>query len=220
MPLKNSILDLTFVKKRIEKQDTSGAGDGARADRPSRKLKDIVTLELDSNVASPNPTSAVSLIGQPDFKSEIKAISAFFYGKVWFYNTVLEILLGPNWPTHQSIQVIHYEKGLSTETAGSRTKLKPLVVLPSVHDQISLNMLVSKALKTERPVWFIGYPSTLSKHLLVSFQSFFLCEASPIELEILSDVVQLSKLDLEFLIGPKNGIYISKGNSQSVHLTF
>lgn len=227
-----TIVDTTSSKRkrlervRLRQRGLSSSGDD---DTRSELITDQntdptpvsdVTLVLDTNLVPENAKNAKEIFKDKTFLDELKTTSTFFYGKVWFYNAVLEFLLGKKWGESKEVQIIHYAKGFGKPTAQAKPNPKPLVILPAVHDQVSLNMLVSKALETERPVWFIGYPSTLSKHLLISFQSLFLCSASENELKILSDVAELSTQDTEFLKQPKSGIYISKENAKSIHMTF
>ena len=181
---------------------------------------EILDLTPDPRVAPANPSSAVDILGKQAFKDQMMRACIFIYGKIWFYNAILEILQGANWNTSKEIQIVHNAKMLTNSTQRSPKLRKPVVILPSVHDQVELNKLVSKALETKRPVWFVGYPSTLSKHLLVSFQSFFVCNASKSEIDILKDVTELSNLDTQFLDDKRSAVLISKGDSQSVHFTF
>lgn len=210
-------------KKKERERIRIRQGDPESAPASAQESEEILDLAKnlvrDESIAPHNALNAATYFGEKKVKDRIKTTSVFFYGKVWFYNAVLEILLGPDWNKSKEIQIVNHGRTLSTATQASKKAGRPLVILPSVHDQDGLNRLVSKALETKRPVWFIGYPSTLSKHLLVSFQSFIVCAASNHESDILSDVAELSQQDMEFLKQQKSAVFISKGSAQSIHLS-
>ena len=198
-------------RNRVRKGDHS---------EPTDVGNELVDLTPDPRIAPANPSNATDILGKQSFKDQMMRVCIFIYGKIWFYNAILEILQGTNWNISKEIQIVHNAKMLTNSTQRSPKLRKPVVILPSVHDQVELNKLVSKALETKRPVWFVGYPSTLSKHLLVSFQSFFVCSASDSEIDILRDVTELSSLDTQFLKDKRSAVLISKGDSQSIHFTF
>ncbi len=215
-----SIVEIPSSKRRRERRLRSRQRDLYLSGAAASGNEIIIQGRTDESIAPPNPGNAQSILGDDEFKALIKKASTFLYGKAWFYNAVLEILLGIEWEKSKAIQIVHSAKELANPSQKTKSSGKPLLILPAVHDQVTLNILVSKALETKRPVWFVGYPSTLSKHLLVSFHSFFLCDASRNEIEILSDVTELSSQDTDFLKMPKRAVFISRGNANSIHLTF
>jgi hypothetical protein len=186
------------------------------------KILDVIDskgLTKDSNIALPNPTNFQKYLETTDFREYAKTVSVFFYGKVWFYNEILKLLLNnEDWYKSQEVHIVHSMKEVKNSAAKSDGI--PKIILPSVHDQSSLNILVSKAFETGSPVWFVGYPSTLAKHLLVSFQCFFLCNTSIHEREILEDVAGIYHQDIGFLEDRKHSVLISKDEARSAHLTF
>jgi hypothetical protein len=204
---------------------------GRNRQRPSRlggtkedaNIPTIEDLSPDVNIFPKDPENLQSELYKKEFQRSLWKVSVFIYGKVWFYNKILQILLGADWHKSKTIYIVHSPKDLDDVISmqlPEKEKKKPIIILPAVHDQNTLNLLVSRTLETGNPVWFIGYPSTLAKHLLASFECFFLCKASKLEMDILTDVAELTDTDVEFLQQKKGVVFISKEKFESLHLTF
>ena len=73
----------------------------------------------------------------------------------------------------------------------------PLLVVPLAENRDELNKIVSAAFEAARPVWLIGLPSQIEKHLLVLFDVFFLTKISSKEISLLVDLAIVSEADIQ-----------------------
>ena len=108
----------------------------------------------------------------------------FITGKVGIGELILDSLkdlitgLGESW----QVRVIDiYTLTDLSRKARKAAQSKILVTIPVVEDYKALNKLISRALRRAMPVWFIGWPSLIGKHLLVSFDAFFVAADIPDE---------------------------------------
>ena len=140
------------------------------------------------------------LLQNKAFRKNLLASPTFIYGKVGFYNVVLEQVFGKKWDKNNKLRVLYsvdeLEKAKKETTTPSKT---PIILIPVVQDTNKLNELISSAIDSKQAIWLIGYPSIIQKHLLAAFQCFFLCSASRTEIEILQDVIEITKNDVDYL---------------------
>jgi len=130
-----------------------------------------------------------------EFRRALRRMNTFIYGKVGLYENLLIQVFGKSWQQGRWSILIREEKQLE-EVAILR---KTLVLIPAVQDENKLNHLVAKAIRLGNPVWLVGYPSTIHKHLWANFSCFILTSAPESELRILRDVVGLTVVDIERL---------------------
>lgn len=146
------------------------------------------------SVANQEPISCTNLMTR-EFKHSIRHLNTFMYGKIGLFEHFLLQVFGKNWKTGRWSELIREEKQLSNLS----TTKKALILIPAVQNEDGFNRLVAKAMSLGRPVWLIGYPSTIHKHLWANFSCFILSPAPKVELEILRDVLGLTTTDLNIL---------------------
>lgn len=205
-----------FSKKKASKDGKPGLWTGRHRDEEPFSAEDTVVevkmkssrprppgLEMDSKYTHSDSVPLDDLLGEPKNLSNFLKSSIFIYGKIWFYNAILRKLLGNDWSKSRKYRVVHNIKDLQELQQVDERKKKyngPVILIPSVQTQNELNELLSKSLETNLPVWFVGYPSTLQKHLLITFEYFFICFVSEDEMRILQDVTEITDDDGSYLM--------------------
>lgn len=131
-----------------------------------------------------------------EFVKSLLGANLFITGKVGMGELILDKLKGLVAGLEQDRQVRAVDIYTLTDLSQKARKTvqgKILVTLPIVEDCKALNKLVSRALRKAMPVWLIGWPSLIGKHLLVSFDAFFV--AADIPEEELAPLVGVTPLE-------------------------
>jgi hypothetical protein len=173
---------------------------------------------IDKDLESENGIPFSSLISNKSFQDLILKSNLFIFGKVGFFDFVIQALLSSfDYPTINSRKVIktkadmqrHYKEAKTVRNAeseqlsvkdeiGSSSKnefLSPVILLPTEENQINLNKMVAEALNKKNPVWLVALPSQIQPHLLLSFNCFFIAPGPKEEINILSDITPISSED-------------------------
>ena len=142
-----------------------------------------------------------TLLKDEEFKRELLSLNVFIFGRVDFFEKILAQIFGDAWRKKEVLvrEIAHIEKVVRERNASGDNEQGVLIVIPSVQDEEKLNQLVAEAMKVGAPVWLVGYPSTLRKHLWVNFSGFILCQAPVKEIQALQDILGLTSLDLQIL---------------------
>lgn len=127
------------------------------------------------------------LLADSDLCQHLLTSHTFLQGKAGLYESVLSQLMSAVDITLD--EVAHWQT-LAQLPQGERS-VGMAILVPLAKSKIDLNHLVSSALSISKSVWLIAPPASIHKHLLMSFDNFFIFDGSGPEFSHLRDVVQL-----------------------------
>jgi len=140
-------------------------------------------------------TTFSSLMGDKQFRHRLRKKNTFIYGKVGFFEPFLVRVFGKNWQEGRWSVLIKATEQLKEISASKRT----LILIPAVQTGEEFNQLIAAALALQNPVWLVGYPSTVHRHLWANFSCFILSPAPEVEIRVLQDIVGLNSSEIGVL---------------------
>lgn len=171
----------------------------------SRSLSDFVSTIIEPKTYE----SFDNILKQTEFIRILKLANIFVFGKVGFFEIIQEGLKSTflkEYPDTK-FKVIRTLSDLKNKDRRPSSKViekkagevndSPLILMPTVKSRADFNEIVSAAFETKKLIWLIALPSQLEKHLLVSFDCFFLPIAPKEEIGLLSDITPLDQIDID-----------------------
>ena len=141
------------------------------------------------------------LKGPPALKPLFRRLNTFVYAKAGLYEVALRHILGTKWRDGRYSVLVQTEGAIE---ALQKSDKRTLVVLPVVESDGQFNRLVTLALSVGNPVWVVGYPTILRRHLWMHFRGFIIFQAPQRELSALRGVITLSQRQISSLT-PESG---------------
>jgi len=173
-----------------------------------------------------------TLLQNPDVRNVILKSNVFIFGKVGFFDRIIKALSNlykevsgkdiKTFRTNTDLgRLVRRKKGQVTaeeteqenEIETSEDFTSPIILFPTSDSDEGLNQLLAKALEKKRPIWVVALPSQIKRHLLLSFNCFFLATGLPADrnedmktiqlpadLNVISGITPAEPGDLEKLI--------------------
>lgn len=133
-----------------------------------------------------------------DLRQHLLTKNIFIYGKIGFFEPVLNRLTVELFPPHTNPIVIHRLADIDIILSIKGKEPKPIVFMPNIGKEDEINSVLIKLIENNRIFWLIGYPSLIQKSLLSVFHTFFLaCGAT--DIQTLRDIITLSASELSDL---------------------
>ncbi len=171
-----------------------------------------------SEIPKCNCDSIPALLSLPGMEEIIFNSNIFILGRVGFFDRIIDALK-ISYPRLSKIKTIRTENELTrklgkkakkseigqlekTKNTGSAEISRkdeadlPFILLPTAHNQETLNRLITKALEANCHIWLIAIPSQIQPQLLLSFECFFLSPDPVSELRIFQGITPIIEADL------------------------
>lgn len=192
-----------FPGKNQNRADKRPFGSGLGLDRAEKAYASDAGVDL------------CTLLNEQGFKSALTSSNVFIFGKVGFFDAILSCLSKTCWSDcPQQFTCVRTETDLKKLESRRRARRAqstlepeetsgkieiPIVLMPSVENVDGLNRLITAAMKTCQKIWLVGLPSQIQRHLLLSFNCFFIAPGPRTEIEIISTITPLTDEDVNNL---------------------
>ena len=203
------------VKLGLPEPSDSSSSDAARLVKSnaslSRPTVDLGEQQTDSAETSRIP-SRLTLTELLEYQTGIIGqyllrTNTLFHGKVGFYELIIRRILSLEGKSTKDIEYVYTAQHLPRERVRER-----LILLPNVTTEDDVNDFVARSLrhKLRMPVWLVATPSSIRKHLLLGFHSFFIASNSVNEIDYLQNVFSLPKRTVELLTNnEREAVFVS-----------
>jgi hypothetical protein len=209
-----------FAKKIFShhKKDTGGNSDGDAADE-TQILLSKKSLDRASSFAYQQDkiVELDSLFLNNEIKTVLLNSNVFIFGKIGFFDLIISALSNIHKESRgKAIKLIKTEKEMITYSRSRkhnkmnsrmekelrqepRDNLSPIIIFPTADSDESLNQFLAAAFTLKNPLWVVALPSQLKRHLLLSFNCFFLTQGADEDFDVLSGITPAINDDLNKL---------------------
>lgn len=140
------------------------------------------------------------LVKNVQFSKLLPEKNILILGKVGFFDLILtELKKSYQDKTGNKPTIISTEKELDKLIEKEKDVKLPIILVPAVDSQNGLNRLLTRALALKAPVWLVALPSQIHKHLLLSFNWFFISSSTPREIAVLANITPIANEDVDKL---------------------